>query len=125
MITFSQSGIYYFSMHIENHHKKKTKKSSTSQLAVIVLPKIQSHIKYIRENHFDSEVIIITNTDDFVIWQFEQIISRNVVPFKSDATLEDILLCHKKAERVKNRRCLAVSCKNLLRGTYFFCNPGK
>lgn len=76
---FSQTGVHYFSMDNNRCHEQETKQSSADQLAIIVLPEIRFHYKRIRQGVFDSEVIITTIRDDFVIWEFDQAISRDVI----------------------------------------------
>jgi hypothetical protein len=74
MQPFQQTGIYYFSTDINRDNEKKT--SISPPLAIIVLPEIRFHYKLIRLSDFDSQAMI-TNINDFIIWQFEQLIRYN------------------------------------------------
>lgn len=118
MINFTKLGIHYFSMDI------KARRPLNRPLAIIVLPEVIFHHKVIRNSPFDSE-IILTNTNDFVIWEFEHDISHDFVRLKSNETLEDIRLSSGNAINISTRRCLGVSCKELPFGASFFSNPGK
>ncbi len=125
MKQFPKLGIYYFSTDIQNDDKRRPKQSSTYPLTIIVLPEIHFHPKSIKKGKFDSEVIIITNKNDFVIWEFEKLISHDVKKLRSNATYQDLISCHEKAIPGRNRRCIAVNCKRLPPGASFYCNPGK
>lgn len=116
MKQFEQVGIYYFTTDIQQ--EKKT----SSPLAVIVLPDIRFHYQLIRLSDFDSQALI-TNINDFVIWQFEEIIQCNLIQLRSNETLENLVSCHERAVRGRNRQCLAVEC--IMPGIFFFANPGK
>lgn len=120
MQQFRQTGIYYFSTDIKSNNKKKL--STSPPLAIIVLPEIRFHYKLIRLSDFDSQAII-TNINDFVIWQFEQIIRFGVIQLRSNETLQDLALCHDRAVSGRNRQCLAVEC--IIPGVFYFANPGK
>ena len=91
-------------------------------MTVIVLPEIQFHYQLIDKEEFNDEPIL-TNVNDFVIWQFKQTISHNVIQLSSDETLEEIQSCHERAIKGRNRSCLAVEC--IKPGVFFFANPGK
>jgi len=69
-------------------------------------------------------LIITTNTNDFIIWEFEQIISHDVIPLSSNETFKDIISSHDRAKIGKYRQCLAVNCKRISPGVSFFSNPG-
>jgi hypothetical protein len=125
MKPFSELGIYYFSTDIQNYEKPKAKQSSTYPLTIIVLPEIRFHYKYISKGNFDSKIIVATNTNDFVIWHFQQTISHDVIQLRSDETLEQLMSCHDRAISGRNRRCIAFNCKRIQSGKAFFCNPGK
>ncbi len=126
MKKFSQLGIYYFSTDIKNHYKQKYKQQfSTRPLAIIVLPEISFHYKLVGKGYFDSQMIITTNTNDFIIWEFEQIVSHDVIPLSSNETFKDIISSHDRAKVGKDRQCLAVNCKCIPPGVSFFSNPGK
>lgn len=118
---FQQTGIYYFSTDI-NIDKNKQSSSTSPPLAIIVLPEIRFHYKLIRLSDFDSQAII-TNINDFIIWQFEQIIRFNVIQLRSNETLQDLVSCHDRAVSGRNRQCLAVEC--IMPGTFYFANPGR
>lgn len=120
MQQFQQTGIYYFSSDNTDDHEKQSFKSSP--LAVIVLPEIRFHYKLIRLSDFDSQAII-TNINDFIIWQFEQIIRFNVIQLRFNETLQDLVSCHDRAVSGRNRQCLAVEC--IMPGTFYFANPGR
>lgn len=111
MEQFSHIGIYYFSTTIKE-----------KPLAIIVLPEIRFHYKLIRLSDFDSQAIR-TNINDFIIWQFEQIIRFNSIQLRSNETLQDLVSCHDRATSGRNRQCLAVEC--IMPGTFYFANPGK
>jgi len=117
---FQQTGIYYFSTDINIDKEKRF--SISPPLAIIVLPEIRFHNKLIRLSDFDSQAII-TNINDFMIWQFEQIIRFNVIQLRSNETIEDLVSCHDRAVSGRNRQCLAVEC--IMPGTFYFANPGK
>ncbi|CAF3816167.1 unnamed protein product [Rotaria sp. Silwood1] len=123
MKEFSQLGIYYFTMDIKNHNKQKRKQCSTYPLAIIVLPEIRFHYKEIRKGKFDSKIVITTNTNDFIIWKFEQTIIHDVIRLRSNETFKDLISCHDRAIVGKSRRCLAINCKCIPPGAFFFCNP--
>ncbi|CAF4238180.1 unnamed protein product, partial [Adineta steineri] len=89
-------------------------------LAIIVLPEIHFHYKFIRLGDFDFQAII-TNINDFVIWQFEQIIRFGVIQLRSNETLQDLASCHDRAVSGRNRQCLAVEC--IMPGIFYFANP--
>jgi hypothetical protein len=116
MQQFQRTGIYYFTTDID-----KEKKSSSS-LAIIVLPEIRFHYKYIRLSDFDSQAMI-TNINDFVIWQFEQLIRFSIIQLRSKETLQDLVSCHERAIPGRNRQCLAVEC--IMPGIFYFANPGR
>ncbi|UJR33950.1 hypothetical protein I4U23_021368 [Adineta vaga] len=116
MKSFPDMGIYYFSM-------DKTDKDSdekTHPLAIIVLSDVRFHYKTVGNDHFDNQAII-TNVNDFIIWEFEQIISHNVAYVQPNDTLQDLISCHERAVQGRNRQCLAVECTQS--GTFFFANP--
>jgi hypothetical protein len=116
MQQFQRTGIYYFTTDID-----KEKKSSSS-LAIIVLPEIRFHYKYIRLSDYDSQAMI-TNINDFVIWQFEQLIRFSIIQLRSKETLQDLVSCHERAIPGRNRQCLAVEC--IMPGIFYFANPGR
>ncbi|CAF3224711.1 unnamed protein product [Rotaria sp. Silwood2] len=118
MQQFQQTGIYYFSTDISSDHDNKS--CASPPLAIIVLPEIRFHYKLIRLSDFDSQAII-TNINDFIIWQFEQIIRFNVIQLRSNETLQDLVSCHDRAIPGRNRQCLAVEC--IMPGTFHFANP--
>jgi hypothetical protein len=120
MQKFRQIGVYYFST--DANSDKNTEISSSPPLAIIVLPEIRFHYKLIRLSDFDSQAII-TNINDFIIWQFEQIIRFGVIQLRSNETLEDLVACHDRAVPGRNRQCLAVEC--IMPGTFYFANPGR
>jgi hypothetical protein len=120
MQPFQQTGIYYFSTDINRDNEKKT--SISPPLAIIVLPEIRFHYKLIRLSDFDSQAMI-TNINDFIIWQFEQLIRYNVIQLRSNETLQDLVSCHDRAIPGRNRQCLAVEC--IMPGVFYFANPGK
>jgi len=122
---FPQLGIYYFSTDIQNHVKRKAKQSSTYPLTIIVLPEIRFHYKDISKGNFDSKIIVATNTNDFVIWHFQKLISHDVIQLRSNETYQQLMSCHDKAITGRNRRCIAFNCKRIHSGKSFFCNPGK
>jgi hypothetical protein len=122
---FSQLGIYYFSTDIKNYDKQKRKQSSTYPLAIIVLPEIRFHYKLVGKGCFDSQIVITTNKNDFIIWEFEQIISRNVIPLSLNETFNDLISSHDRAKIGKYRQCLGINCKRISPGVSFFSNPGK
>ena len=121
MKEFQQEGVFYFTTDINNNTDKNQQKS-IQPLAVIVLPDIRFHYKSIHKNDFDAEPIL-TNVNDFIIWQFDNIISRNVIQLTADSKLKDLIACHERAVVGRNRQCLAVEC--IIPGTFFFANPGK
>ena len=118
MKQFEQIGIYYFTTDVNYEKEKKT----DPPLAVIVLPDIRFHYNLIRLSDFDSQALI-TNINDFVIWQFEEIICFNLIQLRSNETLEDLVSCHDRAARGRNRQCLAVEC--IMPGIFYFANPGR
>ncbi|CAF1044498.1 unnamed protein product [Adineta steineri] len=120
---FSQLGIYYFSTDINNSNKQKSKQSSTHPLTIIVLPEIRFHRKVISKGKFNDDPIITTNTNDFVIWQFDKIISYNLVKLHLNDTYNDIMSCHDRATVGRIRQCLAVHCKSIPSGASYFCSP--
>ncbi|CAF3616975.1 unnamed protein product [Adineta steineri] len=120
MQQFKQIGIYYFSTDIMNNNYREKFSSSSSPLAIIVLPEIHFHYKFIRLGDFDFQAII-TNINDFVIWQFEQIIRFGVIQLRSNETLQDLASCHDRAVSGRNRQCLAVEC--IMPGIFYFANP--
>ncbi|CAF0920401.1 unnamed protein product [Adineta ricciae] len=112
MQQFRRTGIYYYS--IDPNRKK------CSPLAIVVLPEIRFHYVYIHLRDFDSAAIL-TNVNDFVIWQFEQIIRFSLVQLRSNETLEDLASCHDRAIPGRNRQCLGVEC--IMPGVFYFANP--
>ncbi|CAF4832449.1 unnamed protein product [Rotaria sp. Silwood1] len=120
MKEFQQLGIYYFSTDINNTDTNNKKQNSIRPLTVVVLPEIRFHYKSITKDDFDNEPII-TNINDFVVWQFEQTISRSLIQVNSDETLQELLSCHERAVTGRNRQCLAVEC--IVQGTFYFANP--
>jgi len=115
MQQFQQTGIYYFSTDINSNN-------GISPLAIIVLPEVRFHYKLIRLSDFDSRAII-TNINDFIIWQFEQIIRFGVIQLRANETLQDLASCHDRAVPGRNRQCLAVEC--IIPGAFYFANPGR
>jgi hypothetical protein len=119
MKTFSQAGIYYFIMAKDDDNDGDDTKSYP--LAVIVLPNVIFHYVSIQKGEFDNRSIL-TNVSDFVIWEFDQIISHNVGYVRSNDTLKELVSCHDRAVAGRNRKCLGVEC--IQPGTFFFANPG-
>ncbi|CAF4428119.1 unnamed protein product, partial [Rotaria magnacalcarata] len=72
---------------------QEKKASKSPPLAIVVLPEIRFHYKLIRLSDFDPDAII-TNINDFVVWQFEQIIRYGLIQLRSNETLEDLVSCH-------------------------------
>lgn len=107
---------------MHHYHNTDRKSSKPPPLAIIVLPETRFHYKIIRSDDFDSEATI-TNINDIVIWQFEQIIRFNVIQLRAKETLEDLIACHERAMPGRNRQCIAVECS--MPGTFFFANPGR
>ncbi len=122
MKEFQQEGIYYYSTDINHNNEKDKKQKKLNQpLAIIVIPEIRFHYKTIRRDEFDSYPII-TNVNDFVIWEFEHVISHNVIQLALNAKIPEIISSHERAIPGRNRQCLAVEC--LMPGTFYFTNPG-
>ena len=121
MKEFLDLGVYYFSTDINDTNDKKANTSS-QPLVVIVIPEIQFHYKSIRKNVFDSESTM-ANINDFIIWRFEESISRSIVQLNSDDTFEDLENCHEVAIVGRNRLCLGVECVQA--GTVYVASPGK
>jgi hypothetical protein len=67
MKEFQQEGIYYFSTDFNQNDQQE---NSTKPLAIIVVPNVRFHYRSVHKNDFDS-LPILTNVNDFVIWQFE------------------------------------------------------
>ncbi len=120
MKEFKQEGIYYFSTDIINQ-KDKNQENRELPLAIIVIPDIRFHYSSVHKNDFHSQPII-TNINDFIIWQFDHVVSRNVVHIGSQDKLQDLIACHERAAVGRNRQCLAVEC--IIPGTFYFANPG-
>ncbi|UJR13408.1 hypothetical protein I4U23_000423 [Adineta vaga] len=118
MQQFHRTGIYYFST-ISDKLDGNISMNSTP-LAIIVVPEIRFHYKFIHYSNFDSQAII-TNINDFIIWQFEQIIRFGLIQLRSNETLEDLRSCHDRAVSGRNRQCLAVEC--IMPGVFYFANP--
>jgi hypothetical protein len=121
MKEFDQLGVYYFSLELNNDDTGKTKRILKRPLAVIVLPEVVFHYQNINRNVFNTQPII-TTVNDFVIWEFEHIISHNVVSIHPSDKLNDLISCHEEAIAGRNRQCLAAECMKL--GTFYFANPG-
>jgi hypothetical protein len=121
MKEFDQLGIYYYSIDIPSDNRQKTKPVPKHPLAIIVLPEIRFHYQAINRNHFDIQPVL-ANVGDFVIWEFANIISHNVISLHPNATLQDLISCHERASVGRNRQCLGAEC--MLSGTFFFANPG-
>lgn len=114
---FDRVGMYYFATDHEQH-----KRPSSSPFAVLVLPEIRFHYKFVHLNDFDWQVLI-TNVYDFIIWQFEQTVRFGMVQLRSNESLEDLASCHDRAVAGRHRQCLAVEC--IVPGAFYFANPGK
>ena len=123
MKEFDQLGIYYYSIDTPSDDRQKTKSGAKqpSNLAIIVLPEIRFHYQAINRNQFNIHPIL-ANVNDFVIWEFGNIISHNVISLHPNATLQDLISCHERASVGRNRQCLGAEC--MLSGTFFFANPG-
>jgi hypothetical protein len=119
MKEFQQEGIYYFSTDFNQNDQQE---NSTKPLAIIVVPNVRFHYRSVHKNDFDS-LPILTNVNDFVIWQFDHIVSHNLVQLDSNEKLPDLIASHERAIAGRNRQCLAVEC--MIPGTFFFANPGK
>ncbi|CAF0725929.1 unnamed protein product [Rotaria sordida] len=117
---FQQLGVYYFSTDINNNDKNKKEQNSALPLTVIVIPEIRFHYKSISKNNFNFEPII-TNFNDFVVWQFEQVICHNIIQLNPDITYQELVSCHERAVAGRNRQCLAVEC--IGQGIFYFANP--
>lgn len=123
MKEFPHEGIFYFSTDADdNDDNDKRRKDPVEPLAVIVVPATRFHYRSINKGDFDSAPIV-TNINDFVLWQFEHSISRNVVQLNNNERLSGVIASHERAAAGKNRRCLAVEC--VIAGTFFFTNPGR
>lgn len=99
----------------------KSGSSSSSSLTIVVLPPIRFHWKLIRLSDFDAQAIR-TVVNDFIIWQFEQVIRFNMIQLRSNETLQDLIACHERASTSRNRQCIAVEC--IMPGIFYFANPG-
>ena len=97
------------------------KSGSSSSLTIVVLPPIRFHWKLIRLSDFDAQAIL-TVVNDFIIWQFEQVIRFNMIQLRTNETLQDLVACHERAATSRNRQCIAVEC--IMPGIFFFANPG-
>ena len=121
---FPNEGIFYFTtdMDDDDDKKKGRRRNIVEPLAIIVVPATRFHYRSIHTNDFDSSPIV-TNINDFVIWQFDQLVSHNVIQLNNNERLPNIIASHERAVAGRNRHCLAVEC--ILAGTFFFTNPGK
>jgi hypothetical protein len=117
MKDFHQQGIFYFSTDINNDKQDNT----TKPLAIIVVPNVCFHYQLVQKNRFDSAPIL-TNLNDFVIWQFDHLVSHNLIQLDSNEKLQDLIGSHQRAIPGRNRQCLALEC--ITTGTFFFANPG-
>ena len=123
MKEFPHEGIFYFSTDVDdNDHDDKRRKDPVEPLAVIVVPATRFHYRSVHKGDFDSAPIV-TNINDFVLWQFEHFISHNLVQLNNNERITGVIASHERAVAGKNRQCLAVEC--VLAGTFFFTNPGK
>ncbi|CAM4854988.1 unnamed protein product [Rotaria socialis] len=120
MQEFQALGVYYFSTDINSNNKKKQEQKPTQPLAIVVIPEIRFHYRSIGKDNFDSDPII-TNINDFVIWQFNEIISHRSVQLAPNETYEELIGCHERAIPGRHRQCLAIECT--IPGTFFFANP--
>ena len=120
MKEFQQEGIFYFTTDI-NENSTKKQQDPVEPLRIIVLPDARFHYREIHTNDFSPHPIV-TNVGDFVFWQFDHPISRNLIQLHPGSTLKDLISCHDRAVVGRNRQCLAVECS--LPGTFFFANPG-
>ena len=118
MKDFQHEGVFYYSTDLNNDKQDTTGKP----LAVIVLPDVRFHYQAVHKDEFDSEPIL-TNINDFVIWQFDHTIAHNLIQLDPDEKLQDLIRSHDRAEAGRNRQCLGLECH--LPGTFFFSNPGK
>ena len=96
--------------------------NTRSSLTIVVLPEIRFHWKLIRLSDFDAQAIR-TDVNDFIIWQFEQVIRYNMIQLRSNETLQDLVACHDRASYSRNRQCIAVEC--IMPGIFYFANPGQ
>lgn len=120
MKEFYQEGVFYFTTDIDSDPKKK-EQNQTEPLRIVVLPDIRFHYASIHKNDFNHHPLM-TNVGDFVIWQFDHVVSRNVIQIAAESELQDLVSCHERAMTGRNRQWLAVECG--MPGTYFFANPG-
>lgn len=119
MKEFTEEGIYYFST---DPNQNKKNQETTQPLAIIVIPDVKFHYRETRKNDFHS-IPIIANINDFVIWQFEHVVTHNVIQISAQETIQNIIASHERAVAGRKRQCLAVEC--IMPGTFFFSNPGK
>lgn len=123
MKEFRNEGIFYFSTDMDDDDNgKNRRKNAVEPLAIIVVPSTRFHYRSIHKNDFDSSPIV-TNINDFVIWQFDHFITHNVIQLNNHERLPDVIASHERAIAGRNRQCLAVEC--ILAGTFFFTNPGR
>lgn len=122
---FSELGMYHYSIPIDHREREKSKRSDKALLTILVLPQICFHYKSIGKNRFNDKVIFTTNNNDVVIWEFDKAICHDVINLHPKETLDEVLSCDHRATVGRNRRCLAVYCKDLPFGASFFANPGK
>ncbi|CAF1275038.1 unnamed protein product [Rotaria magnacalcarata] len=120
MQEFQTLGVYYFSTDINSNNKKKQEQTPTQPLAIVVIPEIRFHYTSIGKDNFNSDPII-TNINDFVIWEFNEIISHRSAQLRSNGTYEELIGSHERAIPGRHRQCLAVECT--IPGTFFFTNP--
>lgn len=120
MKEFPQEGVFYFTTDINENLTKKQRTPPIEPLRVVVLPDIRFHYREIHKNDFNSQPFV-TNIGDFIFWQFERPVSRNLIQLNAGSTLKELISCHDRAVVGRNRQCLAVECS--LPGTYFFANP--
>lgn len=115
---FAETGVFYFAVDVDLEKKSIVRGYA---LAVIVLPEIRFHWKLIRLSDFDSQAIR-TNLNDFILWQFEQVIRAEMIPLRPNETLDELIACHDRGATGRNRQCIAVEC--IVNGTFFLANPG-
>lgn len=119
ILTFRHSGIFYYSFNVDLHRREREEKTP---ICVVVLPEIRFHWKSIRSNDFDFDPIR-TNLNDFIFWQFEQVIRSNMIPLRQNETLDDLISCHNRVSFSRNRQIIGLEC--IRTGTFFFANPGR
>ena len=90
-------------------------------LAIVVMENIKFHMIDVNKENFD-QIPICTNTEDFVIWKFQEDIDQKMKQIPENVALEDLQLIKNFDNKCRPVQALGVECSKI--GTFYFTNRG-